>query len=62
MTHTLNWIDRNRTVWRLLYLCSKVTLSSNVGENVRWQYRTTQALNILRNYLYFIDSFENPYN
>ena len=36
-------------VWRLLYLCSEVTLSWNVGEYVQRTYRTTQALNILRN-------------
>ena len=48
-------IDFNRmltcfgVLWRLLYLCSEVTLSWNVGENIRRQYRTTQALNILRN-------------
>ena len=49
-------------MWRLLYLCSEVTLSWNVGKNIRRQYRTTQAVNILRNSLYFIDSFESPYN
>ena len=36
-------------LWRLLYLCSEVTLSSKDGENLRRQYRTTQARNILRN-------------
>ena len=38
-----------KQVWRLLYLCSEVTLSSKGGENLCGQYRTTQALNILRN-------------
>ena len=36
-------------LWRLLYLCSEVTLFWKDGENLRRQYRTTQALNILRN-------------
>ena len=36
-------------MWRLLYLCSEVTLSPKDGENLRRQYRTTQTLNILRN-------------
>ena len=36
-------------MWWLLYLCSEVTLSSRDEENLHRQYRTTQALNILRN-------------
>ena len=45
------WEDiiENWLVWRLLYFCSEVTLSWNVGENLRRQYCTTQALNILSN-------------
>ena len=41
-------------MWQLLYLCSEVTLSSKDGENLRRQYRATQALNILRSYILLI--------